>query len=354
MKFSSSVFGQTKEGQTITKYCMENKHGMRVEVIDYGACIVSIFVPDREGKLEDVVLGFDDIAGYEVNGANHGGFIGRHGNRIGNAKFTINGITYELEKNDGNHNLHGGFKGYHKMKYDAEVKEDLDAGSVEFSRISPDMEQGFPGNLELSVTYTLTDENELVIEYFAVSDKDTVVNLTNHSYFNLAGQASGSILDHNVWIKANAFTATDDDLIPTGELTDVTNTPMDFRVKKKVGQDIHANYRPLEIAGGYDHNYVLDITGDTVEKVAELTEDRTGRKMEVFTNMPGMQFYTGNFLDGSEIGKGGKAYNKREGLCFETQYFPNACNIKSFPSSILKAGVEYEHVTTYKFSVEEA
>ena len=193
------------------------------------------------------------------------------------------------------------------MKYDAEVKEDLDAGSVEFSRISPDMEQGFPGNLELSVTYTLTDENELVIEYFAVSDKDTIVNLTNHSYFNLAGQASGSILDHNVWIKANAFTATDDDLIPTGELTDVTNTPMDFRVKKKVGQDIHANYRPLEIAGGYDHNYVLDITGDTVEKVAELTEDRTGRKMEVFTNMPGMQFYTGNFLRGTETGKDGGA-----------------------------------------------
>lgn len=206
----------------------------------------------------------------------------------------------------------------------------------------------------MSVTYTLTDENELVIEYFAVSDKDTVVNLTNHSYFNLAGQAAGSILDHNVWIKANAFTATTEDLIPTGELADVTNTPMDFRTKKKVGRDIEADYQPLKIAGGYDHNYVLDISGDEVEKVAELTEDTTGRKMEVFTDMPGMQFYTGNFLDGSEIGKGGKIYNKREGLCFETQYFPNACNIPEFPSSILKAGEEYERVTVYKFSVEES
>lgn len=349
MEITQKSFGKTSKGEEATLFTITNSNGMKVSLTNYGANVVSIIVPDKNGNYTDVALGFENIAGYEENGPGFGSFIGRHANRIGGAKFELNGKVYELDKNDGENNLHSGFLGYNKVMYDAEYYEDGDIISVEFSRLSPHMEQGFPGNLDVSVTYSLTEDNELVIEYHAVSDKDTIVNFTNHSYFNLSGHDSGSILDHKVWIKANQFTPTDDGLIPTGELRDVSGTPMDFRTIKRIGQDIDADYEPLKLAGGYDHNYVLDISGAEVEKVAELIDDRSGRVMEVFTDLPGMQFYSGNFMQPVNNSKDGAVYQKRYGVCFETQYFPNSCNIPSFPSCVLKAGKEFDSVTIYKF-----
>jgi aldose 1-epimerase len=350
MKITQKSFGKTARGEEATLYTITNGNGMKVSFTDYGANIVSIIVPDAKGNFADVNLGFETLAGYEENGAGFGSFIGRHANRIGGAKFELNGKVYELDKNDGENNLHGGFTGYNKFLYETEVYEEDDMATVEFSRLSPHMEQGFPGNLDVTVTYSLTEANELVIEYLAVSDKDTIVNLTNHAYFNLSGHNSGSVLDHKVWIKANQFTPTSKDLIPTGELRDVTGTPMDFRVLKKIGQDIDSDYEPIVLAGGYDHNYVLDTSGTQVEKVAELVDENSGRKMEVFTDLPGLQFYTGNFLKPVDYCKDGARYNKRDGVCFETQFFPNSCNIESFPSCVLKAGQEFDSVTIYKFS----
>jgi aldose 1-epimerase len=344
MSVEKKNFGQTKEGENVTLYTITNANGMSVSAIDYGANIVNLMVPDQDGKLDDIVLGFDDVAGYEVNGCFFGAFIGRHGNRIGQAEFTLNGKKYELEKNDGANNLHGGTPGYHQVMYKAETSD----SSVSFSRLSPDMEQGYPGNLKVCVTYTLTDENELKISYKAGSDQDTLCNFTNHSYFNLKGHDGGSIESHEVLIKANGFTETSDDLIPNGNIIDVTGTPMDFRVKKAVGKDINEEYEPLIIAGGYDHNYVLDKEERTLEKVAEVSESTKGRTMEIYTDLPGMQMYSGNFIE-KENGKNGAVYTKRSGICFETQFFPNSINIPSFTSCVLKAGEEFESTTIYKF-----
>lgn len=350
MKITQKPFGKTKSGEEATLYTLSNNNGMKVSITDFGVNIVSIIVPDREGKFDDVALGFNSISGYEENRPFLGSFIGRCANRISGAKFELNGKVYTLQKNERENNLHSGVPGYNKVMYETEVYEEEDMISLEFSRLSPHMEQGFPGNLDITVTYSLTENNELVIEYHAVSDKDTVVNLTNHSYFNLSGHDSGSILDHKVWIKANQFTPTNDELIPTGELRDVAGTPLDFRTLKRIGDNINDDYEPLKQAGGYDHNFVLDISRDEVTKVAELVDEASGRVMEVFTDCPGMQLYTGNMLSSVEDGKDGARYGKRAGVCFETQHFPNACNIKSFPSSILKAGEGYEFVTIYKFS----
>jgi aldose 1-epimerase len=350
MNIKQQPFGKTKDGEAATLYVLTNKKGMSVSFTNYGANIVSIKVPDASGKFDDVVLGYDNVTGYEKNGPGFGSFIGRHANRIAGASFEINGKRYELEKNEGDKNLHSGSKSYNKYMYEVELFEEEDADSIEFSRLSPHLEQGFPGNLDISVTYTLTDDNELVIEYLAVSDMDTIVNLTNHSYFNLAGHNSGDVLNQKVMVYADKFTPTDDDLIPTGELRDVTGTPMDFRKLKTIGQDIDADYTPLKQAGGYDHNYVLNISGAEIEKVAELADEKSKRLMEVYTNMPGIQVYSANFLK-SETGKGGYVYEKRGGICFETQYFPNSCNLPEFPSSVLKAGNEYDFVTVFKFSI---
>ena len=344
MSVQAKQFGTTKNGEEVTCYTLENKNGMKAEFIDYGAIIVSLFVPDKDGKLDDVVLGYDDVAAYEANGCFFGALIGRHGNRIGGASFELNGVTYELEKNDGENKLHGGTPGYHKLMYQVETSDD----SVTFSRTSPHMEQGYPGNLDLSVTYTLTDDNELKITYTAKSDQDTLCNMTNHSYFNLKGHDGGEITDHNVWIKANGFTETSDDLIPNGTIVDVTGTPMDFRTKKAIGDDIGADYKPLVIAGGYDHNYALDKKSGVLEKVAELSEDCSGRTMEVYTDLPGMQLYTGNFIE-KENGKGGTVYTKRNGVCFETQFFPNSIHVPSFDSCVLKAGETFTSTTIYRF-----
>lgn len=353
MSIKKHSFGRTSEGEEATLYTLINKKGMSVSLTDYGANIVNIIVPDKDGKYDDVVLGYENVSGYESNSPGYGSFIGRNANRIGGASVLINEKTYTLEKNDGENNLHSGSKSYNKFMYETETFEEEDADSVEFSRLSPHMEQGLPGNLDISVTYTLTDDNELVIEYMAVSDRDTICNLTNHSYFNLNGHASGSILSHKVQLKADSFTPTDAQLIPTGEIRSVEGTPMDFRKLKVIGEDIEADYEPLKQAGGYDHNYVLSISGTEVEKVAELVSDESGRLMEVFTNLPGLQLYTGNFIEGKEEGKKNFVYGKRAGVCFETQFFPDSCHKPEFPSCFLKAGNEYDYVTVYKFGLKK-
>jgi len=360
MGISKSSFGKTKDGKEATLYTLENKNGMKVTVSDFGAVIVNIIVPDRNGNFEDVALGYDNVTGYETNGPGYGSFIGRHANRIGGAQFTIDGKTYELAKNDnGVNNLHSGPLGYNKVFYEAETYEDDECVSVELSRLSPDGEQGFPGNLNVTVTYTLTNDNDLAIEYFADCDKATVINLTNHTYFNLAGQASGSVLDQEVWINSHQITPTDKLLIPTGEIMDITGTAMDFQEPKPIGRDINADMECLKIAGGYDHNYVLDLDideEDEMDLVAILYDPKSGRKMEVYTDLPGMQLYSGNFIDGSKDpnpGKGGVIYKKRDGVCFETQFYPNSCNIPTFPTCIFREDEAFDYCTVYSFSVEE-
>ena len=318
--------------------------GDAVLIADLDKQATVLTLPDKNGNVEDIVLGFDNVAGYEVNGCFFGAFIGRHGNRIGDAKFELDGVTYELEKNDGKNNLHGGTPGYHQVMYQAAVGDN----SVTFTRVSPDGEQGYPGNLDVSLTYTLTDDNELKLHYVTKSDKNTLCNLTNHSYFNLKGHKSGQITDHIVTIKANGFTSTSDDLIPDGTIVDVTDTPMDFRKPRCVGDDIDSDYPPIVLAGGYDHNYVLDKPEGTFAKVAEVTEKESGRTMEVYTDLPGMQLYSGNFIE-NEKGKDGQTYTKRTGICFETQFFPNSINVKSFTPCVIKAGETFESETMYKF-----
>ncbi len=355
MNIKVESFGKTRGGQEAHRYQMKNQNGMEVVLSDFGASILQVIVPDRVGKPIDVVLGFETLEGYYDNNEGFGAFVGRNANRIAGASVTIAGKEYQLEANDGPNNLHSGSRRSNYELYEAECIEDIDSVSVEFSRLSPSMEQGFPGNLDLTVSYTLTEENELILEYFAVADETTVVNLTNHSYFNLSGHDSGSVLDQFLTVYADAFTPTDDVLIPTGELRDVTGTPMDFRTPKRIGQDIEADYEPLRQAGGYDHNYVLKTqTGmDDVVKVAELYSEKTGIKMGVFTDMCGLQVYSGNFIDHKTGGKGGTTYEKRGGICFESQYFPNACKEPKFASSILEAGQEYSFATVFQFSAEE-
>ena len=344
-------FGTTADGVRVFLYTIRNGNGMEVSVTDYGANIVKILAPDRFGRFADVVLGYDTVAGYEKNTPGYGSFIGRHANRIGGASVVLDGRRYELEKNDGANNLHSGSRGFNKFVYQTVLADNGDSGSVEFSRVSPDMEQGLPGNMDVAVRYTLTENNELILEYSAAADKETVINLTNHSYFNLAGHASGDILGHKVIVHADSFTPTSDDLIPTGEIRDVTGTPMDFREFKEVGKEIDADYIPLRQAGGYDHNYCLNKTGDGLIPAAELWEEESGRYMQVYRDLPGMQLYTGNFIKGDETGKDGCCYQRRGGICFETQYYPNACNIPAFPSDIFKAGENYHSVTVYKFGI---
>ncbi len=353
MKLTTKDFGTTKDGKKATLYIMENSNGMKVSICDYGATVVNIIVPDRNGKFADVALGYDSVNGYDENGTYYGAFIGRNGNRIANAKFKIKDKEYTLEKNDGENNLHSGVKGFNNFWYDVETDEEEDMITVDCSRRSLDMEQGFPGNLDVTVSYSLTEDNELAIDYYGISDADTVINLTNHTFFNLGGHDAGSILDHKVYIDADYFTPTDDGLIPTGELRSVTGTPMDFKTETAIGDRIEADYEPLKQAGGYDHNYVLNNSGNDVEFVASLYDPRSGRKMEVYTDLPGVQLYVGNFIDGKVAGKNGYVYKKREGCCFETQMFPDACNEKEyFKSSIVPAYKEYETVTVYKFYAE--
>ena len=349
MGLKVSDFGRLSDGREAKLVTIANKNGMSIEVTNYGATLVGAVVPDKNGRHDDVILGYADVTDYAKNGGFLGACIGRSGNRIGGAAFEINGVTYHLDQNENKNNLHSGNNGYDSQIWN--MKTDEAASSVTFSRLSPDMEQGYPGNFEVSVTYTLTDDNEIKIHYEGKSDKDTIANMTNHSYFNLEGHDNGSILDHTLQLDADGFTEIDAEAIPTGVIGSVEGTPFDFRTAKRIGQDIEKDNEQLKMGGGYDHNFALKPDG-TVKKIAEVKAPVSGRKMEVFTDCVGVQFYTGNFIENSWIGKDGKAYQKRGGLCLETQFFPDAIHHENFASPILKAGDTYSTTTIYKFSAE--
>lgn len=342
-------FGTTKDGKEAFLYILKNKNGMEAHILDYGAALVRLYVPDKEGIIEDIVLGFDDVSGYEVNESSQGVVVGRVANRIGKASFTLNGKTYELDKNQGENTLHSGFDryGFHFYKVYPEEEEN----AVVLKRISPHMEQGFPGNLNLAVTYRLTEENELILTYEARADKDTPINLTNHSYFNLKGYQAQDLSTHQVQIRSNSITETAKDSVTTGEFLSIEGTPMDLRRMTPFMEKIDADFEPLKQGIGFDHNYVLDHTAG--EPDAAAVEITSGRRMEVFTDLPGMQFYTANWLEESEIGKGGIPHKPRTAICFETQFFPNSCNIPSFPDSILKEGEKFSSTTRFRFSIAE-
>ncbi len=354
-------FGKTVDGKKATLYTMVNKNGYSVSITDFGATVVSIKTPDRDGKFEDIALGFPSVTGYETTVDNFGGTMGRVCNRVEDAKTVINGKTVNLEDNDNGNTLHSGKKSYNKMFFEAEAFGEEGADTIEFSRLSPDGEQGWPGNLDIGVAFTLTDENELVIEYFAVSDKATSINMTNHTYFNLDGHGSGTVKDHIVWINAKKFTPAGPKNVPDGTFVELDGTPMDFGTEKRIGQDVDdfkdiANhpYQPIASQHGYDHNYVLEIDGneDEVELAATCYSEKSGRKLEVFTDLPGMHFYTGNWVKPEVPVKENAKYGFWQGVCFETQHFPNACNVPEFPKSVYEAGEPFDSVTIYKFSVE--
>jgi len=346
---TKTPFGKMPEGQVMDLYTLTNRGGMKVTITNYGGRVVSILVPDRQGKMSDVVLGFDNLDGYLGNNPFFGALVGRYANRIGKARFTLNGVEYKLAQNDGPNSLHGGVKGFDKVDWTAR-ESSKNPPALELTYVSPDGEEGYPGKLTSIVVYTLTDSNELKIDYTAITDKDTVLNLTNHAYFNLAGEGNGDILKHDIMINADRFTPVDSTLIPTGELRKVEGTPFDFRKATAIGARIDANDEQIKFGRGYDHNFVLNRTGRGLTLAARVTGPQSGRVLEVRTTQPGIQFYTGNFLDGSVHGKGAKAYGHRSAFCLETQHFPDSPNQPKFPSTVLKPGQTYHETTIYKFS----
>lgn len=348
MAVTKEFFGTTKDGKEISRYFIVNSKGMKAGVINYGAILVNLFVPDAKGELADVVLGFDTLEPYFANGSFFGATVGPNANRIADATFTINGEKYQLDVNDGKNNLHSHMElGYHKRVWDVETTED----SVVFGLKDADGCMGFPGNKKISVTYTLTEENELKIHYQGNSDKDTVLNMTNHTYFNLAGHNAGNIHEHKLQILASAYTPVVAGAIPTGELAPVEGTVFDFRTAKKVGQDIEAAEEQLTLVSGYDHNWVLDGEKGVLREIATVSEENSKRVMKVFTDLPGVQFYAGNCIS-PEPGKEGAMYGARSGLCLETQYYPNTANMPEFPSAVFGPGRVYDTVTVYQFMTE--
>ncbi len=342
------------DGKPIDVFTLTNSHGIELQAMSYGGIILSLKVPDRTGKPADIVLGFDTPEGYLKNPPPpyFGAIVGRYGNRIAKGKFTIDGHNYSLATNNGPNALHGGNKGFDKVVWTGEPKQTADSASVVFTRTSPDGEEGYPGALAARVTYTLTDKNELIVEYHATTDKPTPVNLTQHSYFNLAGEGSGDILGHELTINADRYTPVDDTLIPTGELAAVDGTPFDFRKPTPIGARIGQDNPQLKNGKGYDHNWVLNRSGAGLQLAARLTDPKSGRTMEVRTTEPGLQFYSGNFLDGTITGKAGHVYAFRGGLCLETQHYPDSPNHANFPSAILRPGQTYDSKTVFTFSAK--
>ena len=337
-------FGQTPDGEQVDLYTLTNANGLRAKITNYGAILVSLEVPDKGGKLADVTLGYDELDKYIKKGAFFGATAGRYANRIGKAKFVLDGVEYKLAANNGENHLHGGIKGFDKVVWDAQEVRDADAVGVRMAYMSKDGEEGYPGNLACVVTYTLTKKDELKISYEALTDKPTVVNLTNHSYWNLAGQGNGDVLGHEVMLAADKYTVVDKGLIPTGEIRSVKDSPLDFTKAMAIGSRI----KQVDI-GGYDHNYVLNSGGGKLALCARVYEKNSGRVMEIYTTEPGVQFYTGNFLDGSITGKAGKVYKKHYGFCLETQHFPDSPNKPKFPSVVLRPGEKYTTETIHKF-----
>jgi aldose 1-epimerase len=337
------------DGKPITLYTLTNSHGIEVRAMNYGGILVSIRVPDRKGEFADVVLGHDSLQGYEPNPPYIGAIIGRYANRIANGSFALDGKTYTLPKNDGPNTLHGGVsKTFDRVVWDGETKG---KNEVVFTYLSHDGDDGFPGNVKVRVSYTLTDGNALLIDYEATSDKATPINLTNHSYFNLAGEGNGDILNHQIMINADRFTPVNKNLIPTGELRPVKGTPLDFTKPTKIGARIDDNYEQLTLAHGYDHNFVINQKPEQngLKLAARVYEPTSGRTLEVWTTQPGIQFYTGNFLDGSVVGKQGHVYKRRYAFCLETQHFPDSPNHPDFPNTILRPGETFHEKAVFKF-----
>ena len=334
-------------------YTLKNAHGLELKVIDYGGIILSLKVPGRNGTFDDVVLGYDSLAGYLRSSPYFGAIIGRYGNRIGGGRFTLDGKTYTLAKNNGPNHLHGGLKGFDKVVWDAAPFEGADSVGLVFRYTSPDGEEGYPGTVRATVTYTLTDRNELIFDYSATTDRATPVNLTQHSYFNLAGDGKGEILGHVVTLNADRFTPVDSTLIPTGEIRSVAGTPFDFRTPTAIGARIALDDEQLRYGRGYDHNFALNKGADAGPTLAaRVYEPASGRVMEIYTTEPGLQFYSGNFLDGTLRGKNGVVYRHRYGFAMETQHFPDSPNKPSFPSTTLRPGEQYRSRTIYKFAVQ--
>jgi len=344
---TSSAFGSVA-GRPVTLYVLGNAGGVVVKIMSYGATVTSLQVPDRAGKLGDVVLGFDSLSGYLAKEPYFGAIVGRVGNRIAKGRFTLDGKTYQLATNDGPNHLHGGVRGFDKVVWDSEVIQGSVDPAVRFSYLSKDGEEGYPGNCRVSVTYTLNSANELRIDYSVSADQDTPVNVTNHSYFNLRGPGNGDVLGHILTLHASRYTPVDATLIPTGELKAVAGTPMDFTQPTPIGAHL------LEVGGtpvGYDHNYVIDGTPGEMTWAARVYEPSTGRVLEVVTTEPGVQFYTGNFLDGTLTGKAGVVYTQHCAFCLETQHFPDSVNQPNFPTYVLRAGATYASRTIFRFSV---
>ena len=343
-------FGVTKDGIDINQYILKNANGMQITVINYGGIITSWKAKDRDGSYEDIVLGFDNLSDYESSSPYFGALIGRYGNRIKEGKFTLDGVDYTLEVNNGENHLHGGVKGFDKVIWEVEKEVKESSASLILRHISTDMEEGYPGNLDVKVIYTLTNDDELKVRYEAETDKKTIVNLTQHSYFNLSANLSRDILAHQITIDADSFLPVDKTLIPSGELRDVEGTPFDFRVPKRVGDDINEDYTQLTFGNGYDHCWVLNNQNEGVRFVASAYDTLSGRSLEIFSDQPGIQFYSGNFLDGTLKSKDGGNYEFRSGFCLETQHYPNSPNQESFPSVILNPGEKYNTETIFRFS----
>ena len=349
---SRAPFGKTRDGNAVEIYTLTNAHGLEMRVMTYGGIIMSLKVPDRSGHLGDIVLGFDTLDGYLKDPPYFGALVGRYGNRIAKGRFTLDGKTFALATNNGPNHLHGGVKGFDKVVWNAVPGTDANGVGLTLSRISPDGEEGYPGSLQATVRYTLTDKNELAIDYRATTDKATPVNLTQHSYFNLADEAA-DILGHELTIHASRYTPVDATLIPTGELAPVEGTPFDFRKSTAIGARIATDDAQLKNGGGYDHNWVLDRSGSGLQSAARLVDPKSGRTLEVATTEPGLQFYSGNFLDGTITGKEGRVYRHRSGLCLETQHYPDSPNHPTFPSSIVRPGQTYSSQTVLTFGVQK-
>ena len=350
VSIEKKAFGKTKEGINVDQYILKNRNGMEISTINYGGIITSWKTKDRDGNYQDIVLGFDNLSEYESESPYFGAIIGRYGNRIAKGKFTLNDENYNLAVNNDENHLHGGIKGFDKVVWDTREVVDDSTASLVLSYLSDDMEEGYPGNLKVQVTYTLDNNDKLSVKYEAVTDKITIINLTQHSYFNLSADFNKNILDHDILINADSFLPVDSTLIPTGEIRNVGDTPFDFRSPKNVGEEINNSNKQLMIGNGYDHCWVLNNQDQGVRFVASAYDSGTGRLLEVFSDQPGIQFYSGNFLDGSLKSKIGGTYDFRSGFCLETQHYPNSPNEMSFPSVTLNPGEKYMTETIFKFS----
>lgn len=348
-RVSVAPFGRMPDGTQVTGYTIRNARGASMHVITYGAIITSIRTADRTGRIDDIVLGFDDLEGYLKDSPYFGAIVGRYANRIAKGRFTIDGRTYQLPVNNGANSLHGGTRGFDKVIWNATPFENDTSAGVVLTHVSADGDMGYPGRVDVRITYTLSDRDELGVDYLATTDKATPLNLSQHTYFNLAGDGRRDILGHILELKASSYTPVDSTLIPTGEIAPVAGTPFDFRTPNAIGARIGLTHEQLRYGRGYDHNFVLDRRGNGLQHAARVVEPTTGRTLDVYTDQPGIQFYSGNFLDGSIRGKSGRVYANRFGFCLETQHFPDSPNKPTFPSTILRPGSRYESRTLFRF-----